>query len=244
MNLTNKVPMQMLVWLLCLILVPPTHVDAKNIKVIETNIPQRPAEQKDVLLLTTPKLQTVRVGFVGLGMRGISAVERWSQIPGTDIVALCDVEADRVELSQKRLDKHGRHRAVAYSGSIDAYKKMCERKDIDIIYIATDWVHHVPIALYAMNHGKHVAIEVPAATNMDEIWALINTAERTRKHCMMLENCVYDFFELSTLNMAQQGLFGEILHVEGAYIHNLEDFWGEYWHNWRLDFNRKNRGDV
>lgn len=244
MNLTNKVPMQLLAWLLCLILVPPTHVDAKNIKVIETNIPKRPAGQKDVLQLTTPKLQTVRVGFVGLGMRGIGAVERWSQIPGTDIVALCDVEADRVELSQKRLDKHGRHRAVAYSGSIDAYKKMCERKDIDIIYIATDWVHHVPIALYAMNHGKHVAIEVPAATNMNEIWALINTAERTRKHCMMLENCVYDFFELSTLNMAQQGLFGEVLHVEGAYIHNLEDFWGEYWHNWRLDFNRKNRGDV
>lgn len=244
MNLTNKVSMQLLAWLLCFLLVSPTHADAKNIKVIETNIPKRPAGQKDVLQLTTPKLQTVRVGFVGLGMRGVGAVERWSQIPGTDIVALCDVEADRVELSQKRLDKHGRHRAVAYSGSIDAYKKMCERKDIDIIYIATDWVHHVPIALYAMNHGKHVAIEVPAATNMNEIWALINTAERTRKHCMMLENCVYDFFELSTLNMAQQGLFGEVLHVEGAYIHNLEDFWGEYWHNWRLDFNRKNRGDV
>lgn len=244
MNLTNKVSMQLLAWLLCFLLVSPTHVDAKNIKVIETNIPQRPAGQKDVLQLTTPKLQTVRVGFVGLGMRGVGAVERWSQIPGTDIVALCDVEADRVELSQKRLDKHGRHRAVAYSGSIDAYKKMCERKDIDIIYIATDWVHHVPIALYAMNHGKHVAIEVPAAANMNEIWALINTAERTQKHCMMLENCVYDFFELSTLNMAQQGLFGEVLHVEGAYIHNLEDFWGEYWHNWRLDFNHKNRGDV
>ena len=186
MNLTNKVPMQLLAWLLCLISITATHVDAKNIKVIETNIPQRPAEQKDVLQLTTPKLQTVRVGFVGLGMRGVSAVERWSQIPGTDIVALCDVEADRVELSQKRLDKHGRHHAVAYSGSIDAYKKMCERKDIDIIYIATDWVHHVPIALYAMNHGKHVAIEVPAATNLKEIWALINTAERTRSPSIKL----------------------------------------------------------
>lgn len=95
-----------------------------------------------------------------------------------------------------------------------------------------------------MEHGKNVAIEVPAATNLKEIWDLINTAERTQKHCMMLENCVYDFFEASTLNMAQQGVFGEVLHVEGSYLHNLDDFWGEYRNNWRLNFNQKHRGDV
>ena len=95
-----------------------------------------------------------------------------------------------------------------------------------------------------MEHGKHVAIEVPAAMTLNEIWALINTSEKTRKHCMQLENCVYDFFELTTLNMAQQGLFGEILHVEGAYIHNLEEFWPYYWNNWRLDYNRAFRGDI
>ncbi len=86
------------------------------------------------------------------------------------------------------------------------------------MYIATDWKNHAPIAIYAMEHGKHVAIEVPAALNLDEIWALINTAESRRLHCMMLENCVYDFFEMNTLNMAQQGLFGELMHVEGSYI--------------------------
>ena len=95
-----------------------------------------------------------------------------------------------------------------------------------------------------MEHGKHVAIEVPSAMTLDEIWALINTSEKTRKHCMQLENCVYDFFELTTLNMAQQGLFGEVLHVEGAYIHNLEEFWPYYWNNWRLDYNNEHRGDV
>ena len=95
-----------------------------------------------------------------------------------------------------------------------------------------------------MEQGKHVAIEVPSAMTLEEIWALINTSERTRKHCMQLENCVYDFFELTTLNMAQQGLFGEVLHVEGSYIHNLEEFWGEYWNNWRLDYNNEFRGDV
>ena len=95
-----------------------------------------------------------------------------------------------------------------------------------------------------MEHGKHVAIEVPAAMTLDEIWQLINTSEKTRKHCMQLENCVYDFFELTSLNMAQQGVFGEVLHVEGSYIHNLEDFWPEYWNNWRMDYNHLHRGDV
>lgn len=79
---------------------------------------------------------------------------------------------------------------------------------------------------------------------LDEIWALIETSERTRKHCMQLENCVYDFFEMNTLNMAQQGLFGEVLHTEGSYIHNLKEFWPYYWNNWRLDYNREHRGDV
>ena len=95
-----------------------------------------------------------------------------------------------------------------------------------------------------MEHGKHVAIEVPAAMTLDEIWKLINSSEKTRKHCMQLENCVYDFFELTSLNMAQQGVFGEVLHVEGAYIHNLEDFWPYYWNNWRMDYNQLHRGDV
>ncbi|MCH5685827.1 hypothetical protein LWM68_17180 [Niabella sp. W65] len=107
--------------------------------------------------------------------------------------------------------------------------------------MATDWKHHVPMALYAMQKGKHVAIEVPAAMNMKDIWDLINTSEKTRKHCMMLENCVYDFFELTTLNMAQKGLFGEVIHGEGAYIHDLSPFWKEYWNNWRLDYNKEFR---
>lgn len=234
--MTRKVLLSVLTLLLVL-----THVQAQP---IQTEVPVRPAGQRDVIGLTVPPMKVVRVGFIGLGMRGPGAVERFSQIEGTDVKGLCDVEPDRVEACQKLLEKHGRPRATGYSGSTEAYKKMCERQDIDLIYIATDWVHHVPLALYAMEHGKNVAIEVPAATNLEEIWQLINASERTRKHCMMLENCVYDFFELSALNMAQQGLFGEVIHVEGSYLHNLDDFWGYYWKNWRLDFNAKVRGDV
>ena len=227
---------------LCLLLA--FGANAQPVKTIKTKVPKRPAGQTDVLQLTAPPMETVRVGFIGLGMRGPDAVERFAQIEGTDIKGLCDVEADRVEGCQKLLEKLGRPRAAAYSGSTEAYKAMCDRDDIDLIYICTDWVHHVPLAVYAMEHGKHVAIEVPAAMTLDDIWLLINTSERTRKHCMMLENCVYDFFEMSTWNMVQQGLFGEVLHVEGSYLHNLDDFWTEYWNNWRLDYNMKHRGDI
>lgn len=216
----------------------------KKIAPIEVKTPARPAGQQDVVGLTAPKLETVRVGFIGLGMRGPGAVDRFTHIDGVNIVALCDIRPECVEKCQKILEKAGMPRAAAYSGSEDAWKEMCNRDDIDLIYIATDWKHHAMMGVYAMEHGKHVAIEVPAAMTMDEIWSLINTSEKTRKHCMQLENCVYDFFELTTLNMAQQGVFGEVLHVEGAYIHNLEDFWGAYWNNWRMDYNRNHRGDI
>ena len=230
--------------LILVLLLVPFGLSAQPAKMIKTKVPKQPAGQQDVLQLTAPPLETVRVGFIGLGMRGPDAVERFSQIEGTDIKGLCDVEAERVEECQKLLEKLGRTRAAGYSGSTEAYKAMCDRDDIDLVYIATDWVHHVPLAVYAMEHGKHVAVEVPAAMTLDEIWLLINTSERTRKHCMMLENCVYDFFEIAVLNMAQQGLFGEVLHVEGSYLHNLDDFWPEYWNNWRLDYNMKHRGDI
>lgn len=207
------------------------------------NVPAREAGQSDMLEYAAPAIDTVRVGFVGLGMRGPDAVYRFSYIPGVKIAALCDVEPDRVASAQKILKEKGLPEAMELSGP-DGWKALCEMKDIDLVYICTDWVHHVMIGKYAMECGKHTAIEVPAANTMEEIWALVNTSEKTRKHCMMLENCVYDFFELTTLNMARQGVFGEILHVEGAYIHNLEPYWNEYWHNWRMDFNQKNRGDV
>ena len=206
--------------------------------------PTRPAGQGDAVLMTAPAIDTVRVGFIGLGMRGSSAVSRYLHIPGAKVAAICDIEPEMVQKTQERLKRAGYPEVPAYTESEDAWKQLCERDDIDLVYVVTDWKNHAKMGVYAMEHGKHVAIEVPAAMTLDEIWSLVETSERTRKHCMQLENCVYDFFELTTLNMAQKGLFGEILHVEGSYIHNLEEFWGEYWNNWRLDYNMKNRGDV
>ena len=207
------------------------------------DVPKRAAGQQDMIAFAAEPMESVRVGFIGLGMRGPGAVRRWCQIDGTEIIALCDINQQGIDKSQKYLTNAGRNKAVEYLGE-ESWQELCEREDIDLVYIMADWKNHANMALYAMECGKHVAIEVPAAMTMDEIWALIDTSERTRKHCIQLENCVYDRFEITALNMAQQGLFGEILHVEGAYIHCLDEFWDKYYNNWRLDYNREYRGDV
>ena len=207
------------------------------------DVPKRAAGQQDMIAFAAEPMESVRVGFIGLGMRGPGAVRRWCQIEGTEIIALCDINQQGIDKSQKYLTNAGRNKAVEYLGE-ESWRELCKREDIDLVYIMTDWKNHAKMALYAMECGKHVAIEVPAAMTMDEIWALIDTSERTRKHCIQLENCVYDRFEITALNMAQQGLFGEILHVEGAYIHCLDEFWDKYYNNWRLDYNREYRGDV
>ena len=211
--------------------------------VIVFDTPAREPGQKSVLGLKTAPMETVRVGFIGLGMRGPGAVERFTHLDGVEIKALCDLYPERVDSAQAILLRRGFPEAAPYSGE-EGWKQLCERDDIDLVYIVTPWQLHVPMAVYAMEHGKHVAVEVPAATSLEECWQLVNTAEKTQRHCMMLENCVYDFFELTTLNMARQGLFGDILHVEGAYIHDLDAFWDYYQDSWRLKFNRDHRGDV
>lgn len=214
--------------------------------------PERPAGQETALGLTVPKMKAVRVAFVGLGMRGPGAVERFSHIPGVEVVALCDYEPARAERCQQILRKAGLKPADVYSGP-DGYKEVCARPDVDLVYVATDWDHHFPVAKTALESGKNTAIEVPSAMNLEQCWELINLSEKNRKHCMILENCCYDWFELRALNMAQQGVFGEVLRAQGAYIHNLDDFWGAYWSNpendpdklgWRMKYNKENRGDV
>jgi hypothetical protein len=194
-----------------------------------------------------PKLDTVRVGIVGLGQRGSGAVERLAYIEGVEITALCDKYPDRVDKAQATLKKMGRPAAKSFSGE-EGYKALCESNDVDLVYTPTPWHMHTPIAVYAMKHGKHAATEVPAAVSMDECWQLVETSEKTRKHCMMLENCCYDFFEILTLNMARNGMFGELLHAEGAYIHDLSKDWlfnkNAYADMWRLKENAKRNGSL
>ena len=186
-----------------------------------------------------PAIETVRIAYIGTGNRGTGAVGRILHIAGVDVKAVCDVQPAKAEGAKKILE--GVFTPDVYTGA-DDWKKVCERDDIDLVYICTPWNMHAPIALYAMEHGKHAAVEIPAAQTVDECWQLVETSERTGKHCMMLENCCYDFFEMLTLNMARQGFFGDLVHVEGAYLHDGFDslFNKEArWDLWRLKANRR-----
>ncbi len=194
-----------------------------------------------------PKIDIVRVAVAGLGMRGGEAVKRLGYIDGLEIVALCDKYPDRIAKAQQSLKQMKRPAAKEFSGE-EGWKALCDSNDIDLVYCVTPWHLHTPIALRAMKNGKHAAVEVPAGKTMDELWDLVETSEKTRKHCMMLENCCYDFFELLTLNMSRQGLFGELVHAEGAYIHDLTEHWTfnkkAYADMWRLKENIGQNGNL
>ena len=168
-------------------------------------------------------------------------------IEHVEIKALCEIRPGNLAKGQALLTKGGHPAATGYAGE-NGWQQMCCNPDIDLIIICTDWLTHAPMATYAMEQGKHVAIEVPAAMTVAECWDLVNTAEQTRRHCMMLENCCYDFFEMATLNMAQQGLFGDVMHAEGAYIHDLRSYNYDttatgYKNMWRLKAQKEEAGN-
>lgn len=192
------------------------------------------------------KIDQVRVGFIGVGNRGSAAVERLSYLDGVSINGICDIRPEQVIGAKKRIKSSG-HNPVSFSGSEESWKKMCDGADYDLIYICTPWELHAPMAVYAMEKGKHVAVEIPAATTVDDCWKMVETSEKTKKHCVILENCCYDFFELMTLNMVRQGFFGEIIHAEGAYIHDiLESIFSKEsrYDLWRLKQNAKRNGNL
>ena len=193
-----------------------------------------------------PKLDKVRVGLVGLGNRGHDAVDRLNHIEGVEIGALCDLRPSRVALALKLLEGNA-HKPALYSDDAEAWKTLCAREDLDLIYILTPWALHTPIAVFAMEQNKHVCVEVPAAKTLEECWQLVETSERTKKHCMMTENCCYDFTEMVTLQMARQGFFGEITHAEGGYLHDLKELMfakDHFYQMWELDEASKRVGNL
>ena len=193
-------------------------------------------------------IECVRIGFVGLGVRAKRAVHRMMHIDGCRVVALCDLVEENINDAVNIITESGDTLPATYTG-MDGWKELCRQADVDLVYICTDWASHADIAVYAMQQGKHVATEVPAATTIADCWRLVDTSEQTGRHCIMLENCCYDEFELCVLNMAQKGLFGEIIHTEGSYLHDLReristnDNGERKWSNWQVDFMNSHNGN-
>ena len=205
-------------------------------------------QHNNVLQLQCEPIECVRIGFIGLGVRAKRAVHRMMHIDGCRITALCDLVEENIADAKSIITEYGGETPVAYCDK-EGWKQLCQQPDVDLVYICTDWASHADIAVYAMLQGKHVATEVPAATTVADCWRLVNTAEETQRHCIMLENCCYDEFELCTLNMAQQGLLGEIMHAEGSYLHDLRerissnDNGERKWSNWQVDFMNSHNGN-
>ncbi len=170
-----------------------------------------------------PPMKKVRVACVGVGARGSSAVHRIAMIPGTEVVAIADLFQDRVDRQVKWLKENGKPAPAMALAGPEGYKAICESDKVDVIYSVTPWHMHVPIALYAMEHGKVSLVEVPGALTVDDCWRLVETSERTKMPCMMLENACYGEYEMAMFNMVKQGVFGELVHGEAAYIHDQRD---------------------
>ncbi|MCX6560917.1 MAG: Gfo/Idh/MocA family oxidoreductase [Candidatus Aminicenantes bacterium] len=171
----------------------------------------------------TAPIETVRVGFVGVGGMGSAHVQNYMNIDGVEIKAVCDIVPAKVERVQKWCTDAGRPKPAGYSNGPRDFERMCEKEDLDLVMTATPWEWHVPVCLAAMKSGKHAVTEVPAAMFLDDCWALVETAEKYGKHCQMMENCCYDRIELMTLNLVRQGVLGEVLHAEAGYLHDLRE---------------------
>ena len=197
---------------------------------------------------TVPKIDPVRIGYVGVGGMGSAHVRNLLSIEGVEIRAVCDIVPEKVLKIQNQVEEAGQKRPEGYTRGETDFKRLCERNDLDLVYTATPWELHVPVCVAAMEAGKHAATEVPAAVTLEECWQIVETSERTRRYCVMMENCCYDRSELMILNLVRKGMLGELIHAECGYLHDLRetkfDFEAKGEALWRLDHSIKRNGNL
>jgi hypothetical protein len=183
---------------------------------------------------------------VGIGLQGSGHVNNLLEIDGCRITAVCDIRPERTDWATKVITAAGHPAPTAYTRGPRDFERLAETEDLDLIYTATPWEWHVPVMLAALQNGKHAATEVPAAMTLDDCWALVEAAERHRRHAVMMENCNYDRMEMMVLNMVRQGLFGELLHAEGGYLHDLRAIKFEHRNEglWRRAWSMKIDGNL
>ena len=191
-------------------------------------------------------LDVVRMGFVGVGHQGSSHVENFLKIAGVEVRAICDIVPEKVAAIQQKVIAAGQPEPAAYARGPEDFRRLCERDDLDLVFTATPWEWHAPICAAALRAGKHAATEVPMAVTIDQCWELVELSEQTGRHCVMMENCCYDRTEMMILHMVRQGAFGDLIHAECGYLHDLRelkltDF---YEGRWRIRHSISRNGDL
>lgn len=185
--------------------------------------PQLVSGQQSMANVPFERRESVRMGLIGCGGRGSGVLQDFLGVENLKVTAVCDTDRDKALKAQANVERKGQNPPAVFAGGEREFEKMLRRDDIDFAYIATPWEWHVPMAVAAMQSGKHAFVEVPAATTIEDCWKLVDTSEKTRRHCIMLENCCYGEMELLVLNMVRDGVFGDLLYGEGAYLHDLRD---------------------
>jgi len=193
-----------------------------------------------------PPIELVRIGYVGVGGMGSAHVRNLLKVPGCRVAAVCDINPERTAWASKAIVEAGHPAPAVYDRGPRDFERLCAEADVDLVYNATPWEWHVPICLAAMKNGKHAAVEVPAAMTVDDCWALVESAEKHAKHCVMMENCNYGRMEMLAFHLVRKGLFGEIVHAEGGYLHDLRDikFSKEGEGLWRRAWSSKVNGNL
>ncbi|MFI6106472.1 Gfo/Idh/MocA family protein [Streptomyces sp. NPDC051310] len=209
--------------------------------------PAPPRQGRTMAGVPFERRSTVRVGIIGLGNRGGSMIDLFLALPHVRVTAVCDPVRAKAEAASAKVVRAGQPAPAVHAAGEDDYLNLCARGDVDFVYVATPWDSHFAMARAAMLGGKHVGVECPVAMRLDELWALVDLSERTRRHCMQLENCCYGRNEMRVLRMAHAGVFGELLHGAGAYNHDLRElmFSPTYYEGpWRRLWHTRLRGDL
>ena len=201
--------------------------------------PPAPPHRKSMRAVPFARHESVRVGIVGTGLRGRSVLGELLGVDHVKIVALCDVVTEKAARAAKMATDKGQSAPTLYTNGPRAFEQLVARDDIDIVYTATPWEFHTPVMLAALAHGKHCAAECPIGLTLKDLWALVDASEKAQKHCLQLENCNYGYNEMLVNRMVHEGVFGEVLHAEAAYLHDLrailfenrdEGLWRRAWH--------------
>jgi len=213
---------------------------------VALSLPAMHAETPHATMMEIPfAAATPKIGIIGTGGRGTSLLENLLAAD-VQVLALCDVVREKAEHAQALVTKAGQKSPELYASGDHAFESLVARDDLNLVIIATPWNWHVEMAVAAMKHGKHAAVEVPAATSIEDCWKLVDTSEETRRHCMMLENCCYGYNETLILRMVHAGMLGDLLYGEGAYLHDLRE---ELFSNkgeglWRRGFHTQRDGNL
>jgi predicted dehydrogenase len=230
--------------------------------------PSAPVDRKTMKGVPFERHETVRIGIVGTGLRGRSVLHELLAIENTRVTAIADVVPDKMAIATRMITDAGGAAPATYDGD-HGFERLVQRDDVDFVYTATPWEWHVPVMLAALAAGKHCGSECPIGTTLKDLWALVDASERSRRHCLQLENCNYGETEMLVNRLVHDGVFGEVLHAEAAYLHDLreilfetrdEGLWRRAWHtrananlypthglgpvSWYLDVNAGDRYDY